>query len=676
VLATRLNRLPDWLRLVATTRKDPAVLERLQGLRADRLETHSPENAADIADFVRIRLSGAGLTIRLKDLNISAATIAEHIIRQSDGNFLYAQQTLDGIERGLIDAATLDRLPPGLSGLYQNRLVHQFPDAASFSKARTVFEIAIASQEPLPEALLAAASGFDSNELTSVLRELSAYLPMRLAQDGRQHYAIYHKSLADWLTDPKRRGSVHVADVHLGHERLATSLWRELREGVANMSAYGLAHLATHLIELQRWNDIATLLTDVAYLEARSRAGQVFDLAKDFTRAWQALPTNDPMKSTLQLIDEALRRDIQFIHAHREDYPQALFQCLWNYGWWYDGRPPGIASSARTVPADGSPAGGYLARLFGISQQPSTSSAAPAEHARAPSEGAGTLSRHIELMRAETRRGTASRLWLRALSPPPESLGSPQRLVLHGHKEAIIGVWFLPDEQLMSASKDGAICLWETVTGLQRSAFTFGPPVRGLDFITIDVTYSPADGRLARAAWVKKEIRRQNPETKVWETFELRDPTISGNYITFAKSDGSEMTETHGGTARVMDLAFGAGGAVLAVAQADGVVLLLDTRSGQLRGLFDSTKPPAALTRIAGAPPSGQTNEASDDPARAARSARFLEQDEIDVMFEHRQNVSACSVAVSPDGKRVACGTWSEALHIWDVTSGAETCRL
>jgi TIR domain len=305
VLATRLNRLPDWLRLVATTRKDPMVLERLQGLRADRLETHSPENAADLTDFVRMRLSGVGLTIRLKDLKVPASTVAEHIIRQSDGNFLYARQTLDGIERGLIDTATLDRLPPGLSGLYQNRLVHQFPDAASFAKARTVLEIAIAGQEPLTETLLAAATGFDSNELASVLRELSSYLPMRLAEDGTERYAIYHKSVAEWLTDPKRRGSIHFADVRQGHERLATALWREFSSDVANLSAYGLAHLLSHLIELKRWDDIATLLTDITYLEARSRAGQVFDLAKDFTRTWQALPTSHPAKSMLQLIDEA-----------------------------------------------------------------------------------------------------------------------------------------------------------------------------------------------------------------------------------------------------------------------------------------------------------------------------------------------------------------------------------
>src|SRR5207237_426956 len=33
-------------------------------------------------------------------------------------------------------------------------------------------------------------------------------------------------------------------------------------------------------------------------------------------------------------LEEAVRRDIHFLARH----PTTLFQCLWNSGWWYDGR--------------------------------------------------------------------------------------------------------------------------------------------------------------------------------------------------------------------------------------------------------------------------------------------------------------------------------------------------
>jgi len=43
-----------------------------------------------------------------------------------------------------------------------------------------------------------------------------------------------------------------------------------------------------------------------------------------------------PERRLLALLKEALGRNIQFIARHAHDYPQALFQCLWNSCWWYD----------------------------------------------------------------------------------------------------------------------------------------------------------------------------------------------------------------------------------------------------------------------------------------------------------------------------------------------------
>src|SRR5262249_42541092 len=48
VLASRLARLPAWLRLVATTRRDPGVLDRLRGLRIEQLDAHDPRNLEDL----------------------------------------------------------------------------------------------------------------------------------------------------------------------------------------------------------------------------------------------------------------------------------------------------------------------------------------------------------------------------------------------------------------------------------------------------------------------------------------------------------------------------------------------------------------------------------------------------------------------------------------------------
>ena len=98
------------------------------------------------------------------------------------------------------------------------------------------------------------------------------------------------------------------------------------------MAPYARRHLPAHLSEAARWDDLAAVLRDLPYLEARAEAGEVFDLALDFTRAGERLPADHPARRHLRLIEQALRADLHFIARH----PTTLFQCLWNRCWWYD----------------------------------------------------------------------------------------------------------------------------------------------------------------------------------------------------------------------------------------------------------------------------------------------------------------------------------------------------
>src|SRR3984893_1586892 len=56
-LSTRLDRLPSWLGIVATTRNDPGVLSQLGGLRARILSAQDPRNQDDVRRFIRYRLA-------------------------------------------------------------------------------------------------------------------------------------------------------------------------------------------------------------------------------------------------------------------------------------------------------------------------------------------------------------------------------------------------------------------------------------------------------------------------------------------------------------------------------------------------------------------------------------------------------------------------------------------
>jgi len=126
-----------------------------------------------------------------------------------------------------------------------------------------------------------------------------------------------------------------------------------------------------------------------------------------------------------------------------------------------------------------------------------------------------------------------------------------------------------------------------------------------------------------------------------------------------------------------MALAWCADGGNLALGHADGAVLVFNAgASVEMLGRFDTSKPVASTTRVSGSPADRGKIE-DTDPAERAKRTRFLEQVDAAVMFERPgEDAAVCSVAVSRDGASVACGTWSDAIHVFDIKSGAESYRF
>lgn len=289
VLASRLDRLPDWLKLLATSRNDPAVLGRLRGARRLELDSHDPRNLDDIGRYVAQRLATPELQERLARAGLTIEQATRTLREKADGNILYVIRALEGIERDLYGFENLNALPPGLYGLYEGYFHRTFPDDASFAPARRVLEVIVAAQGPMREERLAATSGLDrETELPRILRRLAAYLH---EQNGR--YTVYHKSFADWLTAPDNRGSLHYVSMTKGHERLADLFWKEYERGPEALSGYGLTYLTTHLAAAGRWEQLEKLLCDLRYVEVKCKAGMAGRLRNDYELALEAWPGHD-----------------------------------------------------------------------------------------------------------------------------------------------------------------------------------------------------------------------------------------------------------------------------------------------------------------------------------------------------------------------------------------------
>lgn len=190
---------------------------------------------------------------------------------------------------------------------------------------------------------------------------------------------------------------------------------------------------------LVRSGDVARLtdlLTTLAWLEAKAEAGHIFDLAGDFARASELIPSRGPKRRVLRLLREAVLRDAAFIAKH----PSTLFQCLWNSCWWYDCAEKGAYYKN----------GGH-ARSEGRHEESCT-----------------VVAPLLGRWRNEKAHRSPGFVWLRSLRPPPVPLGSALCVNCTGHREGVHDVAFSPDgSRLLTVSYDRSIRLWDAASGRQ-----------------------------------------------------------------------------------------------------------------------------------------------------------------------------------------------------------------
>jgi hypothetical protein len=263
LLSTFIERLPGWLRIVATTRKEPAVLQRLAGLRAREIAAQDSRNIDDMEEYFRQQFQTPNLSQQLTEaglsLDVAVTTLRDH----AGGNFLYATQVCTGLERGLYHLADLGALPPGLYPYYQRFFERQFPDTAAFEAVRPVLEALVAAETPLMRETLARVSGIhDEPALSAALRPLGAFLV-----HDESGYRIFHKSLTDWLTAPSRVGEDFYIESDRGKNRLADPILTSAADRAATISRGTRAVLLRRLASTGEWDRLYVLLQDFSFVE-------------------------------------------------------------------------------------------------------------------------------------------------------------------------------------------------------------------------------------------------------------------------------------------------------------------------------------------------------------------------------------------------------------------------
>jgi tetratricopeptide (TPR) repeat protein len=207
--------LPDWLGIVITSRPEGYIVQELADIKAQSVSGDTAQNTQDLKDYLDKQLD-------LKITGVQRDQTIKQIIAKSDGAFLYISQII----KDKYDLTEPELLPDGMNGYFMENFSRYFKDAKKYGKETEPFlELMVAAPGPLPKAMAQELLGWTDREVTMQVTE-----PMgSLLQEKDKGLVFFHKSLADWLQDPKRSGRYQVNPG--GTKKLGEFLWREFDKG-------------------------------------------------------------------------------------------------------------------------------------------------------------------------------------------------------------------------------------------------------------------------------------------------------------------------------------------------------------------------------------------------------------------------------------------------------------
>lgn len=234
LLAASVELLPEWVRVVATSRRDTVVVEALSGLRSSTIPADTNCNRDDIRAYLEARIAALRET---GSASWPAAEDGEHI-RQigqlAQGSFLYATQVIADLERGRLRIGDLGRLPPGLEGRFKaffDRLALATPEA--FPRFRDVLGLMVADGEALPKPLALEVARLGRSEAAAFLLEFEQYVSCgpRWPNDAGDYLRFFHRAMSDWLAGTQ---GAYRLDIPSCHGQLAEGCLKVLREGASD----------------------------------------------------------------------------------------------------------------------------------------------------------------------------------------------------------------------------------------------------------------------------------------------------------------------------------------------------------------------------------------------------------------------------------------------------------
>lgn len=283
VLHDRIEDLPDNVKLVVSSRKIPDIFDLLSKYKPHEIDPVRRENIQDITTYIDRKLSDSKILIKLKNGDSDIENTKEHIIRRSEGNFLYVKQFIYGIETDRIDINDIASFPDGLIGIYISNFDRIFSKNESYNDLQSILEVITCLKAPFSAKKLSPILKISEFEISKRMQTLSSFFPER-----KEGYYPYHKSITDWLIGKVGSGRKYLLDMDRGRKTICEYFLKRYSEG--DYDSYLLTYLPYHLIEDGKYSELTGLLLDFTFIIEKCNHNMVYELIKDFHAALAVLP--------------------------------------------------------------------------------------------------------------------------------------------------------------------------------------------------------------------------------------------------------------------------------------------------------------------------------------------------------------------------------------------------
>ena len=253
--------LPDGVRWVLTTRREPEVTDEFDGAATVSLSgtKHLTAADADLQNYIAGRLASDA---RPEPPPGPGDTLEQRLLERADSNFLYAKWVLDEMAEHKQEAPDIDHLPQGLYGLYRvflDRLIPPRQFKAEWEGRHEPFLGCLVVATPLaPMKRIPSWLAWSQAQLNVELAKVAQLVEyVADAPPGEDGFRLYHGSMADFLTADTYRedeelkiNRYHVEPAEQ-HDRIASHyldlIDREWSGDWTRSDSYGLRELVGHL---------------------------------------------------------------------------------------------------------------------------------------------------------------------------------------------------------------------------------------------------------------------------------------------------------------------------------------------------------------------------------------------------------------------------------------------